>query len=430
MTKLFRLLLLAPALAWGITAGAQTLPAEIAAHPERSAGIYRSYEYLPGDSVPPPAGYTPFYISHYGRHGSRYHIARSLYDEPAALLREADKAGALTPLGREVAATVQRMAADAEERCGDLTQRGVREQRGIAERMFRSYPEVFSTDEGRACVVEARSTLVPRCILSMAAFEERLKELNPEIRATRDASRRYLHYLSNGEGRNAQFEAARAVADSMLRARLRPERLLASLFADPGYAARAVPDSVKFMERLFLLASILQDADYPAPSLYGIFTDEELYELWACENARRYLTMGPSQRFGDPIVADARPLLRNIVETAQEVIDGERQTAATLRFGHDVNIVPLLALLGIPEASRRVGPVDDIAGAWSVQNISPMAANLQLVFFRNAAGDVRVRVLLNERDVRLPFAEGPYYDWQALRAYARTLYGEEPEKSR
>ena len=50
---------------------AQTSPAEIAENPERSGGIYRSYDYRPGPAYPVPKGYMPFYISHYGRHGSR-----------------------------------------------------------------------------------------------------------------------------------------------------------------------------------------------------------------------------------------------------------------------------------------------------------------------------------------------------------------------
>lgn len=79
--------LLALSLLAAICAAAQPTPAEFAAHPERSAGIYRSYEYLPGPAAPVPAGYEPFYISHYGRHGSRYQGVRPAPRRPAASLR-------------------------------------------------------------------------------------------------------------------------------------------------------------------------------------------------------------------------------------------------------------------------------------------------------------------------------------------------------
>ena len=58
-------------------------------------------------------GYHPFYISHYGRHGSRYHYAEELYTAPLVPLRAAAAADALTPLGRTVLAKGEALAADA-----------------------------------------------------------------------------------------------------------------------------------------------------------------------------------------------------------------------------------------------------------------------------------------------------------------------------
>ena len=74
---------------WG--ADAQTAREQIAAVPERAGGIYHSYEYRPAAAAPAPDGYTPFYISHYGRHGSRWHAA----ENPAQSRRSrcADAAG-------------------------------------------------------------------------------------------------------------------------------------------------------------------------------------------------------------------------------------------------------------------------------------------------------------------------------------------------
>ena len=65
-TRLLALLLLA-----ATCAAAQPTPAHLASRPELTASIYHSYEYLPGPAAPVPDGYEPFYISHYGRHGSR-----------------------------------------------------------------------------------------------------------------------------------------------------------------------------------------------------------------------------------------------------------------------------------------------------------------------------------------------------------------------
>lgn len=412
-------LLLLPGL-W--SARAQATREELAAHPERAAGIYHSYEYRPSAATPAPEGYEPFYISHYGRHGSRWHTSESMYLKPLETLRKAAEEGALTPRGRELLERVEAIAADARGREGDLSPRGVEEHRGIAERMYASFPEVFSTDSGRVCRIQSRSTVVPRCILSMAAFNERLKELDPQIRITREASKRYMDYLSHTPGYHSQREAAWAVADSMLHARVDPRRFLSEVFSDPGFVTREVEDPVRFMDRIYALAAIMQDVSYLGISLDDFFTDEERFLLWESANARRYLAYGPSRRFGDRIVPDAKPLLRNIVESAQRVIDGEEDLSATLRFGHDTNIIPLLALLGVEGASARVGDVDSIRMVWNDYRVSPMGTNLQLIFYRNAQGDVLVRVLHREREVRLPLGPGPYYPWEEFRRYCEALY--------
>lgn len=406
-------------LAGSLSAAAQTSPAEIAACPERAAGIYHSYEYLPGTATPVPEGYVPFYISHYGRHGSRYHLSESAYTAPTAVLREAADKGLLTDKGTEILKKAEILAEDARLRYGDLSPRGAREHRGIAERMFAAYPEVFSTDGDRTCLIDSKSTLVPRCILSMAAFNERLKELNPQITITRESSNRYRYYMSNDYDMQGNGRFASDTADSLCNIRLCPDRILQQLFTAP----QSIEQPQKFVRQLFTLAAIAQDASHTGAAFLDIFTDEELYALWECENARRYLQMGPSARLGDPNIASAGPLLRNIVETAERVIAGEEPLSASLRFGHDSYIIPLLGLLGVEGASARVACTDEIAKSWSIEKVSPMGANIQFIFFRNpATEEIRVLVRHNEHEARLPLEGGPYYPWEALKNYCKTLY--------
>ena len=413
--RLFRyLFLLVPLLAAG-AAAAQTSPAEIAACRDRAAGIYHSYEPGTSSDVPVPEGYEVFYISHYGRHGSRYHASPEAYEAPLAALRQAAAAGVLTPAGRELLRKVECLADDARSRYGDLTPRGAAEHRGIAERMFRAWPALFSTENGRTVRIESRATLVPRCILSMAAFNERLKELNPALTMSREASERYLPYLASGYAAH-DAEAQRA-ADSLLRVRLDPARFVGAVLSDPAF----VDDPLDFMQQLYVVAGMAQDAAHLGLSCYDLFTVDELYALWESENALRYLQMGPSAAYGDAIAASARPLLGNIVETAQRVMDGREPVAVSLRFGHDAFLMPLLSLLRVEGASTRVADPGEVARVWSVEKVSPMAANIQFIFFRNGDGDVKVRVLHNEHDARLPLAGGPYYDWEEFKDYCEAL---------
>ena len=60
-------------------------------------GVYGVY----GDVVPEiadaPEGYEPVYLSHYGRHGSRYILHDTQYVFVAQVLEKADADGKLTP---------------------------------------------------------------------------------------------------------------------------------------------------------------------------------------------------------------------------------------------------------------------------------------------------------------------------------------------
>ena len=58
---------------------------EIAATPEKSGGIYYAYPYSTDSLAPVPAGFEPVYISHYGRHGSRWHTSAKLHDNTLPL---------------------------------------------------------------------------------------------------------------------------------------------------------------------------------------------------------------------------------------------------------------------------------------------------------------------------------------------------------
>lgn len=421
-----KLRLLALALLLGLTgAYAQTDRAFMASNPNATGGLYYAYPYGASAVTPAPEGYEPFYISHYGRHGCRWYVTGTIYDEPLAILRKAAQDGALTELGRDVLARVEIAAADAKDRYGDLTPRGVSEHRGIAERMYASFPEVFSTRDGREVRIRSRSTLVPRCILSMAAFNERLKELDPALQITRESSERYMYYMGNKAGYESQKKAAAPVIDSVRRTRMHPERLMGTLFTDADYVKKHVKKPAKLMEQLFMEASMLQDVNYLGLSLYDIFTDEELFDMWEYMNIRRYLTMGPSVRFGDAVIADAKPLLRNIIEEADEVISGGSGLSASLRFGHDTHIIPLYALLQVEGMSARTGNLDEVYKVWNDFRISPMGTNIQFVFYRNPqTDDVLVKILANEREARLPLATGtwPYYRWADLKAYCEGLY--------
>src|SRR5574344_1537200 len=118
-----------------------------------------------------PKGYSPFYISHYGRHGSRYLLNTPQYDGPYNILKEANDKGVLTEFGKSVMNRLEIMKNDAEGRLGDLTAKGKRQHREIAYRMVKNYPTIFN----EKATITARSTTSHRAdILAVARARKRI----------------------------------------------------------------------------------------------------------------------------------------------------------------------------------------------------------------------------------------------------------------
>ena len=149
---------------------AQSFKQQISAHPELSANNYLAYPTPSGKLTPAPSGYFPVYLSHYGRHGSRYLIHAQQYLRPLEVLERADSAGVLTNEGEDVLKKLRLMYAESYKRWGELTPLGAQQHQQIARRMYERFPSVFRD----SVWVDAKSTDVIRCILSM---ENELQEL-------------------------------------------------------------------------------------------------------------------------------------------------------------------------------------------------------------------------------------------------------------
>lgn len=365
--------------------------------------------------TPTPKGYEPFYMSHYGRHGSRWLIGENEYQRPVSILQDAKAAGKLTTVGQETLEKLEAFLPTTIQRLGDLTTVGERQHHGIGRRMAEHFPEIFKS---KNLPIDARSTTVNRCILSMIAECEELAAANPSVRIHNDVSESLQYYL-NQPNQGRVKELKRTTGDRELQqARLRythPERLMKVLFNDDEYVYNNV-HAGDFMLQLFNVANNMQSHDTDI-ELLSLFTDDELYDLWRISNIRWYLDYGPAPVSGGIMPFSQLNLLKNIIETADTVT----QKQATLRFGHEVCVMPLACLLELDQCNVQVENLDTLDHVWRNYRIFPMGCNIQLVFYRpkKGQGDILVKALLNERETTLPVkpVQWPYYRWQDLRQY-------------
>jgi hypothetical protein len=400
-----------------VASHAQTAREQIDSNIYLSGSNYLDYDrQLPtGQLTPSPKGYEPYYMSHYGRHGSRWLIGEGEYSNPINTLREARDAGKLTALGEETLRKLEAFQPTTVKRLGDLTTVGERQHHGIGRRMAQNFPEIFKTP---GVPIDARSTVVIRCILSMVAECEELAAANPTARIHNDVSESLQYYL-NQSWSNRLRDASRKGGKWNSRYREKythPERLMKQLFNDEHYVYNNVRAS-SFMRQLFDVAANMQSHDTDI-ELYSLFTPDEVYDQWRIRNVGWYLDYGAAPQTGRIMPYSQVNLLKNIIETADTVT----RTQATLRFGHEVCVMPLACLLELGNCGASVENLDTLDHVWRNYQIFPMGCNIQLVFYRpkkGKEGDILVKALLNEREVTLPVATDthPYYRWQDLRQY-------------
>ena len=383
-----------------------------------SASNYLAYVDPAEALTPAPKGYEPFYLSHYGRHGSRWLIGEWEYTDAMKVLADAHDKGVLTERGEQLRTQLDEFYKTTVKRRGDLTTVGERQHHRIGKRMTEHFPEIFGAKNSQ---VDARSTVVIRCILSMVAECEEITAFNPSLRIHNDVSEAFQFYLNKEPHdqwiRDANKEKRRRVNFDYKREYTKPERFCRQIFTDEAYVRYAM-NAGSFMRRVFEICSNMQSHDN-APDLYSYFTEEECYDLWRIRNIDWYLDYSSGVA---PHTQDN--LLRNFLETADTIVSQKNFHGATLRFGHEVCVMPLAALMELGSCYPEVPMehLDTLDRVWANFRIFPMASNIQLVFYRpkkGTNGDILVKAMLNEREQRLPLQtdQYPYYRWQDVRAF-------------
>ncbi len=396
-----------------------------------SANNYQAYpdKNLP-TLTPAPKGYTPFFINHYGRHGSRWLIDPKDYSIPVEQLSKGEINGKLTQRGKEVLAACRNMLEASRQRLGELSDIGAEQHQGIARRMVENFPEVWQGDAH----VDARSTVVIRCILSMLNETDMLKSLNPRLRITTDASEHDMYYMNYRDTVAIAAQRAARPAVNEFKDKLFPPKELdkrlgkitSRLFTDKKFVRDSI-DSFTLVMRLFDVVSNMQSHhDFENIDLYtGVFTADDATLIWTYNNARWYVYSGntPLTNHTGPLAH--RHLLLNFVEAADKAI-ASGTNSATLRFGHESVVLPTVCLMGLNGMDYETTQLETLAEHWRSYEVFPMAANIQMVYYRKpGSDDILVKILLNEHEATLPIATdvAPYYHWTDVRKHFLSRIG-------
>ena len=392
------------------------------ANPKLSANNYQAYptEGFPA-ITPAPAGYEPFFINHYGRHGSRWLIHENNYTRPITMLEKGVRDGKLTRRGEEVLAILREVHDASKGRLGELSDIGAEQHQGIARRMYQNFPQVFQD----GAPVVARSTVVIRCILSMQNEVDVLASLNPRLKITTDASVATMYYMNYSDSVVRTLRASMQETIDRYRDKwVNPKGLLKKLFNDQRWVKANISDEEarSVMLALFEVTGNMQShRQFQNVDLYDLFSADDIYSVWRYNNAFWYIRSGETPLTQCRVDYMEANLLRNFIEDADRAITSDEPApGASLRFGHESVVLPLCCLMGLNGADYRTTDLETLDQHWQTYKIFPMATNIQFVYFRKAGSDdVLLLPLLNEREATLPVETdvAPYYHWSDVRDY-------------
>ena len=360
-----------------------------------------------------PDSLKPVYLNHVGRHGARFLSSSKYTTSLLRTLHKADSLKTITPMGRELIRICDLVVTRTARRWGALDSLGMAEQRAIASRAFMAYRPLFDNTK-----INAISSYVPRCVMSMDEFTHQLTRLNNKVEIYMSSGRQnsplvrpwhddeaYKEFMAGEEWHKVYEDFLNKQVPVTV-----AERALGKNYPFFGDEARDV--SLAIYKVLAGCAAMSVQID-----LQKYFTQAEINALWSVENLHHYLTHSAST-LSSAAPDLASKLLSELISTIDTAIAGSNPYSVMLRFGHAETMMPLLALMHIPGCYYMTNYFDTVGLHWRDFYVVPMASNLQMILFQSESGKYYVRVDLNETPVALiPGQSTIYIPWQQARDY-------------
>ena len=379
-----------------------------------------------------PKGYKPFYFSMTSRHGSRYETRDTTFVSLTRTYNRIAELGLLTEQGKQVHQILLKAAAEQHGKDGELSALGQRQLRGVGRRAYQNFKSIF--DSGS---VEGKASTKMRCVFSMTAFVDGLKEGNSTIPVELEARESYLPMLraitADSEVTKEYYKLYRHIRNCgpwLTRRREWASKLdmsscVAKLVTKPELLVEKCGAKSYFdfaYETLYLLLFSENFEMGGGAMIDKIFNLEELYAFYQYHTITwTQWTGGFGNPFSEALASFTRTLIDDIVSKIDDAIEGKNPNVANIRFTHDSYIIPLLGIFGY-EGCRLQYSEDweHTVTSAPFSKIIPMGSNLQIVLYRNKRGEVLVRSLLNEGDVFLPIEceTAPFYPWEKMRELA------------
>lgn len=392
----------------------------------RAVHTMHRYEALDTTDTPAPKGYKPFYISHMGRHGSRFEDKLDFYNKNISSFERFDSLGVLTEDGKWLLNAMKVIRDTTDGHLGMLTSLGAAEHQDIARRMVQRFPEVWNQDKRN--LVMTYSTSSVRVLDSRSYFTSSLLSYSPDLEVKKYQSGDEIGGVKVSRmvsGCGLSEEDTKKL-EQLKKPTTYPQnpypvswrRLAEKTFTDPENHSDGEVSSL--MSGAFFTISFGQCISETMPDVKEYFTPEEAYCFWYPGNYSRYNSPWVINKANRGIGAKKIiPVVRLWITAADEAINGGR-VAADLRFSHDAFVQPVLSLFGTNGNEIITWPEEIGDGYCSFTSIC-MGTNIQMIFYKSEKSkDILVKLLHNEREVIIPSLKrtnGVYHRWKDVKKY-------------
>ena len=430
--RLFALLFLLLCSLSALAQSPEAVRESIRKYPNLAMPTYSTYPSVPlGEIATAPEGFEPFYFSLVGRHGSRYDQSERRFKSALSIYRKADSLGILTEQGKHLYSHIAEISAAQEDRNGELSELGYNQWLGIAHRAYDHFAPAFASG-----AIDGKSSTSIRCILSMVAFNQGLKEKNPKLSISQNARKSELAIVRPLYDNPKTPELARKIHKEN-GAKGEWNKDLNEWMKESNassFISKVTTDRKRFVKecggknefnilrysfRALLFGENFELGDREL--LTSLFTPEEMYRIYVHHTAKWVNTsIGRGNEEVEMYSSFMRPMVDDIIAKGNAAIEGKNPHIADVRFTHDSYVGPLLSVMGYEGCYPLYNTnLETATTSFNFGMNVPMAANLQVVLYRNAKGEVLVRSLVNERDAYLPIksATAPFYPWKEFCKY-------------
>lgn len=400
------------------------------------SGSKSSYHYstIPTLTAAPP-GYQPFYINHIGRHGARY-ISKSKYETIIQQILQLAEQQQLTILGRDLLTQLNKIIALNHNQYGKLTELGKDDLKQIASRMLHHYPTIFHGNH-----IATMSTTSQRTIDSARAFLSPFEALyaNLEIQQQPEHNQTLLRFFDYSPAytkykNSHQLKQQIHTLEQRDLTKFFSQHIIHRIFT-PSFISK-LNNGIKMTDETIItstdfviaLFNIFQETFSFTPEILhsnqinfdNYFTPLEKEWFTTVVTAKNYLQIGPAFDNNGIQIKIAAPLLLEIIRSSDHAIHSN-DTDANFRFAHAETLSPLATLMELEGTFQITDTIENYPHFWHAEQIIPMGANIQLIFYRSTdiTQPLLVKVLLNEREIHLPVetTRYPYYQWTDVKQF-------------